>query len=389
MNPGSNKSPSSINARFLSLDVLRGAVMALMAIDHVRVYSGLPAGGPSAGIFFTRWVTHFCAPAFVFLAGTSAFLYGNKFERKDKLVRFLISRGLLLVILELTLIRFSWTFNFDYSNFTLAGVVWMLGWCMVMLAALVRLRPEVVGILGLVIIFFQQLFGLVPGILPSSWHVPVGQWWEFIYPSGVENTTGISILYVLVPWIGVMAAGYGFGAIMKLAPAQRNKICLQIGLTAILLFLVLGSFIILSRPAISGARPFIYQLLNQKKYPPTPLFLMMTLGPLIALIPFAEKTTNRLTVALRVMGSVPLFYYLVHIPLIHLSALIVNFLREGTIYAGWYASAPFALVPEGHQWSLLLLYVVFAIDLTILFFACRWYAKYKSTHPEKKWLKYI
>src|SRR5262245_62878330 len=119
--------------RLRSIDVLRGLVMVLMAIDHVRVYSGQPAGGPTVGIFFTRWVTHFCAPAFVFFAGTSAFLYGRKLGHPGSLARYLVSRGLLLVVLELTLIRFCWTFNFDYGQFVLAGVIWMLGWCMVLL----------------------------------------------------------------------------------------------------------------------------------------------------------------------------------------------------------------------------------------------------------------
>ena len=123
-------------ARIASIDLIRGAVMILMAIDHVRVYSGLPAGGPTPGIFFTRWITHFCAPAFIFLAGTSAFLYGR---RHADLSRFLLARGLWLVLLELTVIRVAWTFNFDFADYLLAGVIWVIGWCMVLMAGLVRL----------------------------------------------------------------------------------------------------------------------------------------------------------------------------------------------------------------------------------------------------------
>src|ERR1700759_3101965 len=125
--------------RFRSLDILRGAVMVLMAIDHVRVYSGMPAGGPTAGIFFTRWITHFCAPVFVFLAGTGAFFYGRKAGSKAQLAQYLVTRGMLLVLLELTLIRLGWTFNLNFGNFMLAGVIWMLGWCMVLLAACIGL----------------------------------------------------------------------------------------------------------------------------------------------------------------------------------------------------------------------------------------------------------
>src|SRR5277367_960467 len=132
-----------MNKRLSSIDLLRGVVMVLMAIDHLRVYSGIPAGGPNPGIFFTRWITHFCVPAFVFFAGTGAWLQGSKTGDKGALARFLLVRGFLLVVLELTLIRFCWTFNLDFANFTLAGVIWMLGCCMILLAALVRLPVRV------------------------------------------------------------------------------------------------------------------------------------------------------------------------------------------------------------------------------------------------------
>ncbi|HZE83796.1 MAG TPA: heparan-alpha-glucosaminide N-acetyltransferase domain-containing protein, partial [Puia sp.] len=236
--------PRRPGTRVQSVDLLRGVALVVMAIDHVRVYSGIPAGGPSPGIFFTRWVTNFCAPAFVFLAGTSAFLYGQKQAGqkqagggtpadKGKLARYLVTRGLLLVLLELTVIRFFWMFNFDYANFTLAGVIWMLGWCMVLLAAFVRLQPAVIGMTGLAIILFQQAFKYLPLIFPGGWRKPFGWFWEFFYPSGLDSLPGISILYVLVPWIGVMMAGYGFGQLLTRDPALVRKICLRIGLTAI------------------------------------------------------------------------------------------------------------------------------------------------------------
>src|ERR1700704_3634219 len=136
-------------SRVASIDLIRGVVMVLMAIDHVRVYSGLPAGGPTAGIFFTRWVTHFVAPAFIFLAGTSAFFYGRK---HSDLSRFLFVRGVWLVLLELTVIRAAWTFNLDFANYLLAGVIWVIGWCMILMAGLVRLRPKTIAIIGLAII---------------------------------------------------------------------------------------------------------------------------------------------------------------------------------------------------------------------------------------------
>jgi uncharacterized membrane protein len=374
--------------RIRSIDILRGAVIVLMAIDHVRVYSGLPAGGPEPGIFLTRWVTHFCAPAFAFLAGTAAFLYGKKLGDSMTLARYLVSRGVLLVLLEFTLIRFGWTFNFNYSNFVLAGVIWMLGWCMILLALLVRLKPITVGIIGLAIIFLQQLFAFVPRAFPESLKGPLGSFWEFIYSSGSEPWPWINILYVLVPWIGVMAAGYGFGLIVTMETEKRKKLCLQIGMSAIAIFLVIGSLIIVMNPN-SDAPPFVYRLLNQQKYPASQLFLMMTLGPIIALVPWAEKAKGWLADLLTIFGKVPFFYYLLHIPLIHISALMVNFIRTGVTHQEWYNTAPYAWMPEEARWNLPMLYLVFVIDVIILYAACRWYVKYKFEHPENKLLKFI
>ncbi|HYC27837.1 MAG TPA: heparan-alpha-glucosaminide N-acetyltransferase domain-containing protein, partial [Chitinophagaceae bacterium] len=365
--------PMASTARVRSVDILRGAVMVLMAIDHVRVYSGLPAGGPDPGIFFTRWVTHFCAPAFVFFAGTSAFLYGKKVS-KATLSKYLLSRGLLLVLLELTLIRFSWTFNFDYSKFVLAGVIWMIGWCMVLMAALIWLRPAVAGVIGLLIIFFQDVFG----------KVSFGPLWEFIYPAGGEGIPGITILYVLVPWIGVMAAGYGFGMIVR-----NKKACLIIGLSAIAAFLIVGSIVVSKNGPGDGAPPFIFQLLNQRKYPASQLFLLMTLGPVIALTPFAEKARGWLADVLAIFGKVPFFYYVLHIPLIHVSAIILNEILGISGYAQFYASAPYVGMPPELRWHLWMLYLVYVIDVVILYVLCRWYVGYKFAHPDKKWLRYL
>jgi uncharacterized membrane protein len=374
-------------ARLQSLDIVRGAIMILMAIDHVRVYAGLPPGGPTAGIFFTRWITNFCAPGFVFFAGTAAFLYGIKVNNRDKLVRFLLLRGLVLVILEVTIIRFFWTFNLDY-HFVIAGVIWMLGWCMIALALFTPLRPAIAAVIGILIILGQSLFGYVPAFFPADWSTTIGVW-RFIYPWPAQPHEGMAVLYVLVPWIGVMAAGYGFGAIMQLEPIQRKRRCLQIGLVSIALFLAIGTAALLAKPDPENETPFIFQLLNQRKYPASPLFLLMTLGPLLALVPAAEKAKGWAAGILRTVGSVPMFYYLLHILLIHSTALIVNMIRNGDINAAWYASAPFSQVPEQFRWGLPLLYFVFAIDLIVLVGVCRMYARYKFAHPEKKWLKYL
>lgn len=375
--------------RVRSVDIIRGAVIVLMAIDHVRVYSGLPPGGSDAGIFFTRWITHFCAPAFVFLAGTSAFLYGNKLQNKNALARYLLIRGILLVILELTLIRLFWTFNLDFQQFVLAGVIWMLGWCMVLMAGLVYLPPVIVGFIGLAIIVFQEVFSLLPKIVPLSAQRSFGYLWEFIYPSGLESWPGITILYVLVPWIGVMAAGYGIGTTLILRAERRRKICLWIGISATIIFFIKGSASILLQPASGESTSFIFHLLNQRKYPASQIYLLMTLGPTIALIPLVENAKGWLSRVLEAFGKVPMFYYLMHILMIHITALIVTSIREGKVFSEWYANAPYSFVPEEHRWSLGLLYLVFLIDVILLYFICRWYANYKFTHPEQKWLKFL
>src|SRR5882672_10261190 len=177
--------------RFGSIDIIRGAVMVLMAIDHVRVFSGLPAGGPAPGIFFTRWVTHFCAPAFIFLAGTSAYFYGR---RHADLSRFLFIRGVWLVLLELTVLRVAWTFNFDFANYMLAGVIWVIGWCMILMAGLVRLRPRTVGIIGVATIALHN--AVMPWLVG---HLPLGKFSNILYGIGPVEGTPLLVLYSIVP----------------------------------------------------------------------------------------------------------------------------------------------------------------------------------------------
>lgn len=350
--------------RIQSLDVLRGLIMVLMAIDHVRVYAGVPAGGPDPAIFFTRWITHFCAPGFAFFAGTAAFLYGLKLGSRKELARYLFTRGFMLIIVEITVIRLFWTFNLNLSEFMLAGVIWMLGWCMVLLGTVVRLNAKIIGIIGLLVIFCQQLFAYVSNVLPGS----LRSYWEFIYTSGADGPSWIAILYVIVPWVGVMMTGYAFGEILLMEEKRRHRICYIVGITAVLLFIVIGSF----------TSNNIFELLNQRKYPASQLYLLMTLGPLIALVPLAEKIKFDF---LQTFGRVPFFYYVSHILIIHVSALIVNYFIFGATHQEWYTFAPFAQVPPENRWSLVTLYLVFGVDVAILYFLSKWYTPHKL-----KWL---
>ena len=383
--------PPAVRDRIASIDIVRGAVMVLMAIDHVRVYAGVPAGGPSAGVFFTRWLTHFCAPAFVFLAGTAIFLHASRMRDAAFARRYVLTRGLLLVVLELTVIRFSWTFNAAYGTFVLAGVIWMLGWCMVLMTPFVGRRAAVVGWTGVAIAAAQQIFGFLPHAFPDAVQQRAGWMWEFFYPAGYASwPPPVVILYVLAPWFGVMAAGYGFGAIMLREPQARRRACLRIGLTMIALFVVYAivtSVTLASQDGGDGI-PLIFQVLNPPKYPVSQGFLLMTLGPTIALLPILERLSGRTAGVLETFGRVPMFYYLLHIPAIHIAAVAVNAARGAGYHAAWYATAPFASVPPEARWGLPLLYVTWAAVVALLYLPCAWFDRVKAARPGA-WWRYV
>ena len=379
--------PRNANPRLRSVDVLRGLACALMAIDHVRVYSGLPAGGDTAGIFFTRWITHFVAPAFCFFAGTGAFFHGRTLGDTRALARFLVGRGVVLVLLELTVIRVFWTFNLDFAHYILLGVIWMLGVCMILMGGLVRFSTRTIGIVGLVVIFAQQLIGLAAMLLSESARRSLGWIFQFLWFGG-RITLGdggpvLAVLYSIIPWIGVMAAGYAFGTVLLRDPVEQRRLCLRIGLSATAAFLVIGSLLALRTPESPDASPFLFRLLAQQKYPASQLFLLMTLGPLIALVPLAERARGWWADALETFGRVPLFYYLLHIPLIHLAAMVVSLVRTGHVDAWLFGNHPMMPPeqPAGYMWSLRLLYFVYVLVLPLLYVACRWYARLKAEHP--------
>jgi len=392
-----------MNERLRSLDIIRGAVMVLMAIDHVRVYSGLPAGGPTAGIFFTRWITHFCAPAFVFLAGTSAFLYG---QRHRDLPRFLLTRGLWLVLLELTVIRVMWTFNVEFGQYMLAGVIWVIGWSMILLAGLVRLPVAVAGVVGLVIIAGHNVLDGRFWQLAES--IGERQWaglWKIVYFSFFAGPVALGaggprlmVLYSIVPWVGVMAAGYAFGAVVASDAARRRRLCLRIGLSAVALFLVLRGFNLYGDPGAWGvasddgrpSMPALFSFLNTTKYPASLLFLLMTLGPTIALIPLLETARGAVARVLTVSGRVPFFFYMLHLPLIHVLAIVVSLVTMGSVSPWLFANHPMGNppAPDGYTWSLGLLYLVWVAAIVLLYFPCRWFADLKARRHDW-WLSYL
>jgi len=386
--------------------------MVLMAIDHVRVYAGIPAGGSTFGLFFTRWITHFCAPAFVFLAGTSAFLYAR--QHAD-LTKFLVTRGLWLIVLELTVIRVCWTFNVDFAHYMLAGVIWAIGWSMIALAGLAKLPVPVVGVIGVLMIAGHNLLdGSFWALASSLDERPWAGLWKILYfsffagPVTLWNGAPLMVLYSLVPWVGVMAAGYGFGAVVAEpsrgaeAPPHvrewRRRLCLAIGLGAVATFVVLRGFNLYGDPRPWGgppadgrpAMPLLFDFLNTSKYPASLLFLLMTLGPAIAVMPLLDQARGTLARWLTVFGRVPFFYYMLHIPLIHVLAIGVSLVTTGAVSPWLFENHPMGNPPppDGYTWSLATLYLVWAVALVLLYPACRWFAEVKARRSEW-WLGYL
>ena len=376
-------------SRIASIDIVRGAVMVLMAIDHVRVYAGVPPGGPTPGVFFTRWVTHFCAPAFVFLAGTAAFLYGRRVDSRRALASFLLTRGLWLVLLELTLLRFGWTFNFDYAAFTFAGVIWAIGWSMVVLAGLVFLPTGAIAAIGVATIVGHDALGPaafgVESPSPLLRILYVG--WAFELPVVGWNMV---VLYSLVPWVGVMAAGYAFGEVMRTTPARRRRICLALGSAAVTLFVLLRATGIYGDPRPWEPGSGLLGFLNTSKYPASLQFLLMTLGPTLIAVALLERARGRAARWLEVFGRVPFFYYVLHIPLIHLVAVLVSLVRTPASTGWLFANHPMLPpdVPPGYEWSLSLLYLVTVAVVVALYLPCRWYARVKG-EGRHRWMRWL
>ncbi|HEX5073899.1 MAG TPA: heparan-alpha-glucosaminide N-acetyltransferase domain-containing protein [Gemmatimonadaceae bacterium] len=404
------RSAAAGSSRIGSIDIIRGAVMVLMAIDHVRVFSGVPAGGPTPGVFFTRWVTHFCAPAFIFLAGTSAFLYGEKVRDRGVLARFLLTRGAWLVLLELTVLRFAWTFNFDYAHYALAGVIWVIGWCMILMAALVYLPVAAIAAIGASIIALHNVTDLFrPELVRAASTSSLSWFWQILYFGGDialsargEDGPQLAVLYSIIPWIGVMAAGFAFGRVMRLDPARRRRVCIALGMGAIATFLVIRGFNLYGDPRPWGAAargaaaqrfpapPAILQFLATNKYPASLLFLLMTLGPTILLIPVLEPARGRVARVLTVFGRVPFFYYVLHIPLIHLVFVALSIARYGEVIPWMTTNHPMFVPPPppGYTYSLAALYAITVLVVTALYFPCRWFAGLKARRAER-WLSYL
>jgi uncharacterized membrane protein len=386
-------------SRVNAIDVLRGLVMIVMALDHTRDFFGATAISPTdlarttAPLFFTRWITHICAPVFFLLAGTSAYLTLGRYSI-PQLSRRLLARGLWLIVLELTVLRcFGYQFNVDY-RLTMLVILWALGWSMVALAALVHLPVPSVTAIGAAMIVSHNL---LDPIRPASLGA-LAPLWTILHGQGVVLATSTHIVFVaypLIPWIGVTALGFGLGQLYSDDADRRRRILLALGVVLVTAFVVLRWANVYGDPVRWRAQPSaifsLLSFLNATKYPPSLLFLLMTLGPAALLLSTLDAGTRSFLHPVRVFGKVPLFYFVLHLTLIHLLAVAVCYTRYGS--AHWMFESPRPdqypfTPPPGWGYTLPVVYGLWAAVVALLYPACRWFARIKE-RGGRWWVSYL
>jgi uncharacterized membrane protein len=375
--------------RVESIDVLRGTVMILMALDHTRDYFGDAAANPTnlatttVPLFFTRWITHLCAPTFFLLTGTGAYLMSRRLGTRS-LPRFLVTRGLWLIVLETIILRcIGWQFNVDF-RMNLLGVLWAIGWSMITLAALVRYPPAVSAAFGLTLIAGHNLFdGVRAATLGAA--APL---WLVLHQQGLllrGPDHFLLVAYPLIPWVGVTAIGYAIGPAFAWEADRRRRFLWRAGALVILAFFALRWLNIYGDPQPWTTRTLstftVLSFLNTTKYPPSLLFLLMTLGPALLLLRALNGHVPRWLGPVAIFGRVPLFYFVLHVILIHLLALVACWYRYGQVH--WVFESPRPdtypfTQPPGWPVSLPWVYAIWALVVVSLWPACRWYAALKS-----------
>ncbi len=382
--------------RFTSIDLLRGIVMVIMALDHVRDYfhaevflhNPTELATTTAPIFLTRWITHYCAPVFVFLAGTSAWIIHQR-KSTPELTSFLLKRGIWLIVVELTLVKTGWLFNPLAPRFGLQ-VIWAIGVSMLALAALIQLPFRGILITGLVLVCGHNALDGV--------HFDGAWWWKMLHERGFAMLGEVKVMfaYPLIPWIGTMALGYCFGAFYaKSFPTDvRRRSLVRLGLVLTALFIVLRLLNGYGDPqpwSTQGSHVFTaLSFLNVQKYPPSLLYLLMTLGPAILFLAWSEKVRGWFASALVVFGRVPFFYYILHLYLIHAVALVA---AEMTGF-GWQSmilETNVTVAPQlkGYGFSLPVVYVVWVGVVLALYPLCAWFNRLKSNNRQWWWLSYL
>lgn len=384
-------SMKQIRSRLVSIDMMRGLVMVLMALDHTRDYFSNAMFSPTdlsqtnAAYFLTRWITHLCAPTFVFLAGTSAFLSTIRWSFSNKqLSAYLIRRGLMLIVLEFTVIRFGWSFNWDYS-YAIAQVIWALGWSMIALAGLICFPRIITAAFAIIFIIGHNL---MDGIRPEYFENMGWLWTVLHVPGTIEYLPGhfLFVLYPLIPWVGVMAAGYCMGPLFLQTSEIRQRMLVLIGTFSILLFLLLRI-----TNAYGDPQPYLpqknglmtlFSILNCDKYPPSLLYLLMTLGIMfLGLALFERPKMHRFGFLFIIFGKVPLPFYIIHILLIHVAAYIITLYRDLPI--DWLVSGsannPFPKIPApDYGFDLAIVYFIWLVLLLVLYPLCSVYIRVKS-----------
>ncbi len=372
--------------RLTSIDLLRGLVMVVMALDHTRDFFAAGGFNPrdvsDPALFLTRWVTHFCAPTFIFLAGLSAFLYGQR-HKPGELSRFLLTRGVWLVLIELTIVRFGWSFSFHFNHFVVQ-VIFVIGASMIALAGLIYLPRWAIAATGLIMIAGHNLLDSIKAVQLGA-AAPV---WNFLHQPGhlvLAPGVDLVVLYPLIPWIGVMAAGYALGPVFTRERAARVRELFALGATMTIGFIVLRATNLYGDPA-----PWVMQddllgtvlsFLNVEKYPPSLLYLAMTLGPALMLLAALEKARGPVAAWITTFGRVPFFYYVAHIFLLHTLALIYAWSLVGDISG--LIGTPHK--PVGYGLNLPGIYAVWLAVVVALYPLCRWFAGIKRRRTEWWW----
>jgi uncharacterized membrane protein len=385
-------SQDTAQKRIRSIDLLRGLAIVLMALDHTRDFFG--ASGPNPrdiadpAVFLTRWITHFCAPAFIFLAGTSAYLYGRRKRSAGQLSWFLLTRGLWLIFIELTLVRFGWNLTFD-SKLFFAGVIWVIGASMIVLAGLVFLPQRAIAAIALVMIAGHNL---LDGIRADHFG-NLGWLWNLLHQPGrihIGTQSEFLVAYTLVPWADVMAMGYAFGPVFKLDLSARRHLLLWAGAALIAGFVLLRATNLYGDPAPWGVQDTslatLSSFINCEKYPPSLLYLMMTLGPALVLLALFEYAHGRIADWHTTFGRVPFFFYVVHLPIIHALAVGLAWFTVGD--AGFMFGHAIPLKPPGYGLGLPGVYAVWVFVLVMLYPLCRWFAALKRSRQDW-WLSYL
>ncbi|MEA2204086.1 MAG: hypothetical protein QOE77_862 [Blastocatellia bacterium] len=418
--------------RIDSIDILRGIVMVIMMLDHTRdfvhryVMQGFDPtdlAHTSVKLFFTRWITHFCAPIFVFLAGTGIYLQAARGKSRGELSRFLLTRGLWLIVLEFTAVRVAVTFNFKYSFLGIMQVIWVIGVSMIVLAALIHLPRWVVGSFGVVMIAAHNWFDRFR--VPGSWRgrgsaVPgygakllmiLHQAFE-AFPIAGWPSPVVAVIYPLIPWVGVMAAGYSFGAIYGWQVERRRRFLFVTGALATALFIILrliNRYGDASPWSVQGSTAFtVLSFLNVTKYPPSLLFLLMTLGPALLALAFFEKApcdsrssensegeeksigfAGKIRNFFVTFGRVPLFFYLLQWPTAHFISVGVHAIAGKPI--GWMFGKQLGIdppPPPGTGFNLAVVYVCWIAGVLMLYPLCKWFAGVKARRKDW-WLSYL